>query len=93
MDIRTIQDQVVIEVEFADQTSASGIYLGEGEMKNEGTVVAVGPGRKNSAGLIIPVDVKIGDRVLFDPASGHPITVLKRRLLVTSEAQIIGVLS
>ncbi len=85
MDIRVIRDQVVVEVEFAAQISSSGIYLGEGEVKPEGIVVAVGPGIDHE------LCVTVGDRVMFDVSKGHQTEIQGRKLLVLKEDDIIGI--
>lgn len=86
MDIRTIQDRVVVEVEFKDEESSSGIYLGEGEATNEGIVVEVGPGKEHE------MSIKVGDRVVIDPSTGHKIKVGGRKFLVVRESEIFAVL-
>lgn len=86
MNFRTIQDRVVVEVEFNDDLSASGIYLGEGEAKNEATVIAVGPGKK------FEVAVKVGDRVIINPEVGSKIKIAGKKLLVLREDDLLGVL-
>jgi len=86
MNIQAIRDRVVVEVEFAAQVSASGIFIGEGEVKPEATVVAVGEGLDHG------MCVKVGDRVLFDMGAGQQTIVDGHKLLVLREQDIIGVL-
>lgn len=83
MDLRTIKDRVILAVEFNESLSASGIYLGEGEVRNEAVVVAVGPK---------VLDVTVGTRVLMSPEVGLKVTVGRRRLLVQREADLLAVL-
>lgn len=80
--IRAIQDRVIIEPVFAELTSATGIFLGEGEMTH-GRVIAVGPKADS---------VKVGDEVHFNIEAGHRTQVRRQRVLVIRESEIFGVL-
>jgi len=92
MDIRATQDRVLVEPRFAEQTSLAGIYLGEGEMLNEGTVLAVGPGLMNKAKTAhIPVGVNVGDTVVFVIGAGAQTTVGRNRVLVLRESDVLAV--
>jgi len=86
MDVRMIQDRVLIEVEFAEQLSSTGIFLGEGEAKNEGTVLAVGPGKTNQ-----PMTINVGDRVIINPEIGFQIKIDGKRLSVQRETDVFAV--
>jgi len=85
MEIRAIQDRVIVEVEFVENVSSSGIYLGDGEAKNEGTVLKAGPGKDGE------MSVKEGDRVIIDPSNGFKIQVAGKKLLVVRETDIFAV--
>lgn len=86
MDFKTIQDRVVVEVEFKDDESSTGIYLGEGEATNEGVVVQVGPGKDHE------MPIKVGDRVVIDPSTGHKVKIAGRKFLVVRESEIFAVI-
>jgi len=83
MDLRTVQDRVVIAAEFLETASSTGIFLGEGEMKFEGVVLAVGP--KVSS-------VNVGDRVMFFDGKGSRTNITSTRVLVLREDDLIGVM-
>lgn len=85
MNIRTIQDRVIVEVEFSEDVSSTGIFLGEGEAKNEGTVLVTGLGKDHG------MSVKVGDRVIIDPSMGQKIQIAGKKLLVLREDDIFAV--
>ena len=59
----------------------------------EGEVIAVGPGGRDEAGKLIPIDVKVGDRVLFGKWSGNEVKIDGQELLIMKESDIMGVLT
>ena len=63
-----------------------------GEKPDQGEVVAVGPGKRDEAGRIVTMDVKVGDRVLFGKYSGQTVKVDGQEFLVMREEDIMGVL-
>ena len=75
MNIRPLHDRVIVKRVDAETRTASGIYLPEaaGEKPDQGQVLAVGPGKRDDAGKLIPMDVKVGDRVLFGKYSGQKV--------------------
>jgi co-chaperonin GroES (HSP10) len=83
MNLRTVQDRVIIAVEFKGDTATSGIFLGEGEMKYDGVVLAAGP-KVNS--------VKVGDRVMFFDGKGARSNIAGKKVLVLREDDLMGVL-
>ena len=74
--------------------TAGGIVLPDsaGEKPDQGEVLAVGPGKRDEAGKLIPMDVKVGDRVLFGKYAGQTVKVDGQELLVMREEDIMGVL-
>jgi chaperonin GroES len=82
MELRTVQDRVIIAAEFVETTSSSGIFLGEGEMKYEGVILAVGPK---------VIDVAVGDRVMFFEGAGARTNITNTRVLVLREKDLMGV--
>lgn len=93
MNIRAIQDKVIVLPEFGAEISESGIFVGEGELQNQAQVIAVGPGVRNKNGKLIPTTVKVGDRVMFDMGVGHQGTIGGKKVLILAEHQIIAILS
>ncbi|HBC68767.1 MAG TPA: co-chaperone GroES [Sutterella sp.] len=94
MQIRPLHDRVIVKRLEAETTTASGIVLpdGAGEKPDQGVVLAVGPGKRDDSGKIIPMDVKVGDNVLFGKYSGQTVKVGGEEVLVMREEDIMGVL-
>ena len=90
MKIRPLHDRVIVKRVDAETRTASGIYIPEaaGEKPDQGVVLAVGPGKRDEAGKLIPMDVKVGDRILF----GQNVKVDGDEYLVMREEDIMGVL-
>ena len=88
MQIRPLHDRVIIKRLEAETTTAFGI----GEKPDQGEVIAVGPGKRDEAGRLVAMDVKVGDRVLFGKYSGQTVKVDGEELLVMREEDIMGVL-
>ena len=95
MNIRPLHDRVIVKRLEAESKSAGGIVIPDtaGEKPDQGEVVAVGPGKKNEEGKILPMDVKVGDRILFGKYSGTTVKVEGTELLVMREEDIMGVVA
>jgi chaperonin GroES len=78
----------------ADTKSAGGILIPDSaqEKPSQGQIVAVGPGGRDEAGKLIPIDLKTGDRVLFGKWSGTEVKIDGKDLLIMKESDIMGVL-
>jgi chaperonin GroES len=94
MKFRPLHDRVVVERIEAEDKTASGIIIPDNakEKPSEGEVIAVGPGGRDEAGRVIPIDVKVGDRVLFGKWSGTEVKIEGAELLIMKEGDIMGVL-
>jgi chaperonin GroES len=94
MKFRPLHDRVVIERIEPDEKSSGGIIIPDTaqEKPSQGEVVAVGPGARDEAGKLIPIDIKVGDRVLFGKWSGNEVKIDGRDLLIMKESDIMGVL-
>ena len=94
MQIRPLHDRVIVKRLEAETTTASGIVLPDsaGEKPDQGVVLAVGPGKRDDSGKIIPMDVKVGDNVLFGKYSGQTVKAGGEEVLVMREEDIMGVL-
>ena len=90
--IKPLEDRIVVQAVEAETTTASGLVIPDTakEKPQEGTVLAVGPGRFED-GARVPLDVKVGDRVLFGKYSGQTVKVEGEELLVMREEDIMGV--
>ena len=89
-----LHDRVVVERIDAEAKSAGGIIIPDSaqEKPSQGKIVAVGPGGRDEAGKLIPIDVKKGDRVLFGKWSGTEVKLDSVDYLIMKESDIMGVL-
>ena len=87
--IKPLADRVVIEPKEAETKTASGIYLPDTakEKPQQGTVVAAGPGKKDE-----PMEVKVGDVVLYGKYSGTEVTVDDKKYLIVKQSDILATL-
>jgi chaperonin GroES len=94
MKFRPLHDRVVVRRLEADERTKSGIIIPDTaqEKPSEGEVVAIGPGGRDEAGKLIPIDVKAGDRVLFGKWSGTEVKIDGEDLIIMKESDILGVL-
>ena len=93
MKIRPLHDRVIVKRLDEEKKTASGIVIPDSaaEKPDQGEVMAVGKGKRTDEGKFVPVDVKIGDRVLFGKYSGQTVRVKGDELLVMREEDIMGV--
>ena len=94
MAFRPLHDRVVVRRIEADQKTAGGIIIPDSaqEKPSEGEVIAVGEGNRDEDGDRIPLDVKVGDRVLFGKWSGTEVKIGGEDLLIMKESDIMGIL-
>jgi len=94
MKFRPLHDRVVVERIDAEDKTAGGIIIPDTakEKPSQGKVIAVGPGARDEAGRVIPIDLKVGDRVLFGKWSGTEVKIDGAELLIMKESDIMGVL-
>ena len=94
MRFRPLHDRVVVRRITSDDKTAGGIIIPDTakEKPQEGEVVAVGPGGRDEAGKLIPIDVKSGNRVLFGKWSGTEVKIDGEELLIMKESDILGVM-
>lgn len=93
MDFRPLGDRVVLKRIEAEQKTASGIIIPDTaqEKPQQGEIVAVGAGARDDSGKIVPLEVKVGDIVLFGKWSGTEIKLDGQEYLVMKESDIIGI--
>jgi chaperonin GroES len=93
MKFRPLHDRVVVKRIDAEEKSAGGIIIPDTakEKPQQGEVVAVGPGGRDEAGKLIPLDVKAGDRVLFGKWSGTEVKLDGVEYLIMKESDIMGI--
>ena len=94
MKFRPLHDRVVIERIDAEAKSAGGIIIPDTakEKPQQGKVIAVGPGGRDESGKLIPIDVQVGERILFGKWSGTEVKIDGREYLIMNENDIMGVL-
>ncbi len=94
MKFRPLHDRVVVKRVSAEEKTAGGIIIPDTakEKPQEGEVVAVGPGARNEKGELVPLEVKVGDRVLFGKWSGTEVKIDGEELLIMKETDIMGIL-
>ena len=94
MKFRPLHDRVVVERIDAEEKTAGGIIIPDTakEKPQQGKVIAVGPGGRDEAGKLIPIDVKAGDRVLFGKWSGTEVKIDGVEYLIMNESDVIGVM-
>jgi chaperonin GroES len=95
MKLSPLHDRVIIKRLEEERKTASGIVIPDtaAEKPDQGEVLAVGPGKKNEDGKIVPVDVKVGDKVLFGKYSGTTVRVEGDEILVMREEDIMAVVN
>jgi chaperonin GroES len=94
MKIRPLQDRVMVTRVQEEERTKGGIIIPDTakEKPQEGKVVAVGKGKVNDDGKLIPLDVKVGDRILFGKYSGSEVKLDGEDVLIMREDDILGVL-
>ena len=95
MKFRPLHDRVLIKVLDSEAKTAGGIIIPDTakEKPQEGEVVAVGPGGKTEDGKLLPMDVKIGDIVLFGKWSGTEVKMNGDEYLIMKESDIMGIIT
>ncbi len=94
MKFRPLQDRVLVRRIEEDTRTVGGIIIPDTakEKPMQGEVIAVGPGARDDSGKLIPLDIRVGDRVLFGKWSGTEVKIDSEDLLVMKESDILGVL-
>src|SRR3979411_536873 len=95
MKFRPLHDRIVVTRIDAESKTAGGIIIPDTakEKPSEGEVISVGPGGRDEAGKLIPIDLKVGDHVLFGKWSGTEVKLDGAELLIMKESDIMGVLT
>ena len=93
MQFRPLHDRVVVKRIEAEEKTAGGIIIPDTakEKPSQGEVIAVGPGGRDESGKLIPIDIQVGDRVLFGKWSGTEVKIDGEELLIVKEADIMGI--
>ena len=94
MKFRPLHDRVMIRRIDSEEKTSGGIIIPDNakEKPQEAEVVAVGPGARDEAGKVQPLDVKVGDRILFGKWSGTEVKIDGEDLLIMKESDVMGVI-
>ncbi len=95
LNLRPLADRVVVEPSEGEEQTPTGIFLPETakEKPQQGTILAVGPGRRDDNGKLIAMDVKANDKVLYAKYAGTEIKVDGKKLLILKESDILAVVN
>ena len=91
--IKPLEDRIVVKALEAETTTASGIVIPDSakEKPQEGEVVAVGPGRIDDKGNRVPLDIAVGDRVIYSKYGGTEVKYAGEELLILSARDVLAV--
>jgi len=94
MKFRPLHDRVVVKRIEAEAKTAGGIIIPDTaqEKPQQGEVIGVGPGGRDDAGKLVPIDVKVGERIMFGKWSGTEVKIDGVDYLIMKESDIMGVL-
>jgi chaperonin GroES len=94
MKIRPLQDRVIVKRLEEEGKTKGGIIIPDTakEKPQEGKVIAVGKGKVTEEGKVIPLDVKVGDKILFGKYSGSEVKIEGEELLIMREEDILGII-
>ncbi|MCW6512379.1 co-chaperone GroES [Lichenifustis flavocetrariae] len=95
MKFRPLHDRIVVRRLEGEEKTKGGIIIPDNakEKPQEGEVMAVGPGARNEAGALTPLDVRAGDKVLFGKWSGTEVKIDGDELLIMKESDIMGIVA
>ena len=94
MTFRPLHDRVLVKRIDAEEKTKGGIIIPDTakEKPQEGEVIAVGPGGRDESGKLVPLDLRVGDRILFGKWSGTEVKIDGQDLLIMKESDVLGVL-
>jgi chaperonin GroES len=95
MNLKPLDDRIVVKANEAEERTASGLVIPDTakEKPQQGTVLAVGPGRRSDqTGNVIPMDVKVGDTVVYSKYGGTEITIGGEDVLILTSRDVLGVI-
>ncbi len=95
MNLKPLGDRLVVEPKEKEQTTASGLVLPETakEKPQEGTIVAIGPGRRDDDGNRLPMDVSVGDVVLYAKYGGTEVKIDGKKVLILKESDVLAIIA
>ena len=95
LSLRPLADRVVVEPSQGEERTESGLYIPETakEKPQEGTIIAVGPGRRDDSGTRTALDVEVGQTVMYAKYGGTEIKIDGQKLLILKESDILAVVT
>ena len=95
MNLKPLSDRVVVRRVDSESVTKGGIVIPDAatEKADQGSVLAVGPGKRNDEGTVIALDVQVNDRVLFGKFSGQTVKVDSEELLILKEDDILAIIN
>ena len=95
MGFKPLHDRVLVRRLGEEEKTAGGIIIPDTaqEKPSEGKIVAVGPGAREKDGSFVPMEVKVGDRILFGKWSGTEATIDGQELLIMQESDVMGIIN
>ena len=94
MNVKPLDDRIVVRPGESEAKTASGLVIPDTakEKPQQGEVLAVGPGRRSDTGDLIPMDVKVGDKVLYSKYGGTEVSVAGEDLLILTSRDVLAVM-
>ncbi len=94
MKLKPLADRVVVKPSKADEVTKGGIIVPDTAKEKPvwGDVIAVGPGRTSDEGKVIPMEIKVGDKVLYGKYSGTEVTMDGEELLIMRESDVFAIM-
>jgi chaperonin GroES len=94
MQLNPLHDRVVVQRIVAESKTASGLFIPDNakEKPDQGLVLAVGPGKRNPNGDVMPLTVQVNNRVLFGKFAGQQVKIDGKELLILTEEEIYGII-
>ena len=94
MKFRPLHDRIAVKRIDAEEKTKGGIIIPDSaqEKPSQGQVLAVGPGGRDEAGKLIPIDLQVGDRVLFGKWSGTEVKMNGEELMIMKESDLMGII-
>ena len=95
INFRPLHDRVLVRRVTSEEKTAGGIIIPDTakEKPSEGEIIAAGPGARDEAGKLVPLDVKTGDRILFGKWSGTEVKINGEDLLIMKESDVMGIIA
>src|SRR3954452_3221858 len=96
MNLQPLEDRIVVRPGESEETTASGLVIPDTakEKPQQGTVLAVGPGKRSeTTGELIPLDIKVGDTVVYSKSGGTEITIAGEDLLILTSRDVLAIVA